>query len=265
MGTQQLQHQSFGDHLRNWRKRRRLSQLDLALDAEMSSRHLSFVETGRAKPSREMVLRLAESLEVPLRERNILLRAAGFAPMFPERNLDDPALQAARGAVDMILRGHEPWPALAVDRHWTLVAMNAAVPPLLQGVADDLLKPPVNVLKLSFDPNGLAPRIVNLAEWRAHVLARLQRQAGATGDAGLARLVDELSAMPAPSCRPAPEPAEAPFVSTLKLATPAGVVSLFTTTTLFGTPGDVTLSELAIEAFYPADDASRRILLAGSG
>ncbi len=260
----QTQH-TFGDHLRDWRKRRRLSQLDLALDAEISARHLSFVETGRAKPSREMVLRLAERLDVPLRERNAMLRAAGFAAIYSQRVLEDPAMQAARSAVDMILKGHEPWPALAVDRHWNLIATNAAVPPLLAGVAEKLLKPPVNVLKLSFDPDGLAPRIVNLAEWRAHVLARLDRQIEVTGDAELAKLVADLRAYPAPAGPPPTLDGEAPVVSTLKLATPAGVVSLFTTTTLFGTPGEVTLSELAIEAFYPADEASRRILLAAGG
>src|SRR6185436_13787809 len=166
----------IGDHLREWRQRRRLSQLDLALEADISARHLSFLETGRAQPSRDMVLHLAERLEVPLRERNLLLVAAGFAPVFPERPLADRALQPARKAVELVLAGHEPYPALAVDRHWTLVAANKAVAPLLAGVDATLLKPPVNVLRLSLHPKGLARRIANLAEWRAHLLARLRRQ-----------------------------------------------------------------------------------------
>jgi transcriptional regulator with XRE-family HTH domain len=145
---------SIGDHLREWRQRRRLSQMDLALDAEISTRHLSFLETGRARPSRDMVLRLAERLEVPLRERNVLLLAAGFAPVFGERRLDDPALAPARAAVDLVLKGHEPYPAVAIDRHWTLVAANAAIPPLLAGVDPGLLEPPVNVLRLSLHPTG---------------------------------------------------------------------------------------------------------------
>src|SRR6476620_11779893 len=151
----------IGDHLREWRQRRRMSQLDLASEAEISTRHLSFLETGRALPSRDMVLHLAEQLEVPLRERNILLVAAGFAPVFAERSLEDPALQAARKAVDLVLAGHEPYPALAVDRHWTLVTANRAVAPLLASIDASLLKPPVNVLRLSLHPNGLAPHIVN--------------------------------------------------------------------------------------------------------
>jgi transcriptional regulator with XRE-family HTH domain len=252
---------AFGDQLRNWRKLRRLSQLDLALDAEISSRHLSFIETGRSRPSREMVIQLAETLHVPLRDRNALLRAAGFAAIYSERSLEDPAMQAAREAIEMILKGHEPWPALAVDRHWNLVSMNAAVAPLLQGVDERLLQPPVNVLKLSFDPQGLAPRILNLVEWRVHVLARLQRQAAATGDESLVALARELRKMAGPHEDAAAFKGEAAVVSTLNFATPAGVLSMFTTTTLFGTPGEVTLSELAIESFYPANEESRRTLL----
>src|SRR5262244_3339088 len=171
-----VQTQPVGSLLRKWRERRRLSQLDLACEAEISTRHLSFLETGRSLPSREMVLRLAEQLEVPLRERNVLLIAAGYAPAFPERPLDDPALQAARKAVDLVLAGHEPYPALAIDRHWTLIASNNAVPPLMAGADPSLLRPPVNVLRLSLHPAGLSPRIVNLPQWRAHLLERLRRQ-----------------------------------------------------------------------------------------
>lgn len=244
----------FGDLLRDWRKRRRLSQLELAMEADVSQRHLSFVESGRAQPSREMVLHLAESLDIPLRERNLLLVSAGYAPVFAERALDDPALAAARGVVQQVLTGHEPHPALAVDRHWTLIAHNRAVAPFLAGADGSLLAPPVNVLRLSLHPGGLAPRIVNLAEWRAHILARLRRQVEVSADAALIRLLDELRAYPAPaSARPVP-PAELESVAVpLRIASPAGVLSFISTTTVFGTPVDITLSELAIEAFFPAD------------
>ena len=187
----------LGDHLRDWRRRRRMSQLDLACEADISARHLSFVETGRSQPSRDMVLHLAERLDVPLRERNVLLVAAGYAPVFSERSLSDPALRAARNAVDLVLKGHEPYPALAVDRHWTLVAANDAVTRLLAGTAPALLQPPVNVLRLSLHPDGLAPRIANLAEWRAHLLARLRRQIDVSADPILVELMNELRSYPA--------------------------------------------------------------------
>jgi transcriptional regulator with XRE-family HTH domain len=185
---------TIGDQLREWRQRRRLSQLDLALEAEISARHLSFVETGRSQPSRDIVLRLAEQLEVPLRERNAMLVAAGFAPVFFERPLGDPALAAAANAVALVLKGHEPYPALAVDRHWAMVKANATVAPLLAGVDAALLRPPVNVLRLSLHPQGLAPRIANLAEWRAHLLARLRRQIDGSADAVLIAQLRELTA-----------------------------------------------------------------------
>src|SRR2546425_6196409 len=167
-----IQTQPVGILLRDWRRRRRLSQLDFACEADISSRHLSFLEPGRSMPSREMVLHLAERLEIPLRERNALLVAAGYAPVFQQRPLGDPALQAARKVINLLLAGHEPYPALAVDRHWTLVASNRTVPLLIAGVEPSLLEPPVNVLRLSLHPGGLAPRIANLAEWRLHLLAR---------------------------------------------------------------------------------------------
>src|SRR6201994_3161716 len=188
-----------GDHLREWRQRRHLSQLDLAGDAEISARHLSFVETGRAAPSREMVLKLAERLEVPLRERNVLLVAAGFAPAFPQRSLDDPALKAARQAIELVLKAHEPNPALAVDRHWNLVSANRMVAPLIEGIPERLLGQPFNVLRLSFHPEGLAPRTVNLAEWCAHLLERLHRQCEATADPELLRLYHDLKGYPIPA------------------------------------------------------------------
>lgn len=253
---------AIGALLREWRQRRRLSQLELALAAEVSTRHLSCLETGRAMPSREMVLRLAERLEVPLRERNRWLAAAGFAPLFAQRPLDDPALQAARAAVEQVLRGHEPCPALAVDRHWNLVSYNRSVHALLQGLPADLLAPPVNVLRLSLHPRGLAPRILNLAAWRHHLLARLRQQVSASGDATLAALLAELQALPAPAGE-APASAEPAVVVPLVLASPHGPLSFISTTTVFGTPVDITLAELALETFFPADaataDALRRL------
>lgn len=253
----------FGDHLRDWRQRRRLSQLDLAGEAEISTRHLSCVETGRSVPSREMVLRLAERLQVPLRERNALLVAAGYAPMYRERALDDPALAAARRAVDLILKSHEPFPALAIDRHWNLLAHNAMVPQLMAGADASLLQPPVNVLRLSLHPLGLAPRIVNLAQWRGHLLQRLQQQIQVSGDANLVALLAELRSYPQPE-EPQPQPqlqGELPGVAMpFQLRTDAGVLSFISTTTVFGTPIEVTLQELALETFFPADAATGEAL-----
>lgn len=251
-----------GELLRDWRQRRRLSQLDLAGEAEVSTRHLSCVETGRALPSREMVLRLAERLDVPLRERNRLLTAAGYAPMFSEYRLDDPALAAARQAIELVLKGHEPCPALVVDRHWTLVSYNRLIPVLLAGVPQELLQPPLNVLRLSLHPQGLAPRIVNLLQWRHHLLSRLQQQVDASGDATLAALAEELAGYPLPPGTDATQlPAHAPAVAMpLQFRTPAGVLSLLSTITVFGTPVDITLAELALETFFPADEASAQIL-----
>jgi transcriptional regulator with XRE-family HTH domain len=246
---------TVGTQLRGWRQRRRLSQLDLAVDADVSTRHLSFVETGRAMPSREMVLRLANRLEVPLRERNSLLTAAGFAPMYAERSLDDPALHAARQAIEQILKAHEPFPALAVDRHWNLVSHNDAAAPLLGlGIAPALLEPPINVLRVSLHPQGLAPRIANLPQWRAHLIERVQHQVSVSADATLGALLAELLAYPAP----APDEADAPLAANaivvpLVLDTPMGRLSLIGTMTVFGTPMEVTLSELALETFFPAD------------
>jgi transcriptional regulator with XRE-family HTH domain len=248
-----------GDLLREWRQRRRLSQLDLALQADISSRHLSFIETGRAAPSRDMVLHLAEQLEVPLRERNALLLAAGFAPVFQERPLQDPELAGARQAVDLVLAGHEPYPALAVDRHWTLLAANRAVAPLQAGVSPALLQHPVNVLRLSLHPEGLAPRIANLQEWRGHLFARLRRQIDVSADPILAELLRELRAYPAGGVAAA-EPSHDSVVVPFRLVTPAGVLSFISTTTVFGTPVDVTLSELALETFFPADAATAAVL-----
>ncbi len=256
-----------GDLLRNWRERRRLSQLALAAEAEVSARHLSFLENGRSRPSREMLLRLAESLEIPWRERNALLVAAGFAPDYPERSLDDAALQAARAAVDLVLAGHKPYPAIAVDRRWTLVATNGITWRLVAGADPGLLKPPVNVLRLSLHPAGLAPRIANYGQWRAHLLRRLRQQIEITADPMLGALQDELTEYPVPGGQET-EPSrrdlyDAGVVVPLRLHTEWGMLALFSTITIFGTPVDITLAELAIEAFFPADpmtaEALRRI------
>ncbi|MBV8916455.1 MAG: helix-turn-helix transcriptional regulator [Acetobacteraceae bacterium] len=246
-----------GALLREWRHRRHRSQLDLALDAEISQRHLSFLESGRSSPSRDMVLRLAETLEVPLRERNALLLAAGFAPVYDERSLDDPAMRAARHVVDAILSAHAPNPALVVDRHWRMVASNSAVEPLLAGVTRPaLLEPPVNVLRLSLDPGGLAPNIANLPEWRAHILGRLRRQVATNADPALRSLLHELLLLGGEPDGRARSVADSGIAVPLELDTAEGRLALLSTTTVFGTPTEVTLSELAVEAFYPADHAT---------
>jgi transcriptional regulator with XRE-family HTH domain len=249
---------AVGALLREWRERRRLSQLSLALDANISTRHLSFVETGRAKPSREMVLNLAEQLEVPLRARNVLLLSAGYAPAYPERKLDDPALAGARRAIDLVLAGHEPWPALVVDRHWHVVAANSAVAPLLAEVSPELKAGPVNVLRLSLHPAGLAPRIANLAQWRAHLLHNLRAQIEATADPVLAALEAEFLAYPVVDPGEAEGDDLGGVAVPLRLRTEGGVLSFISTTTVFGTPRDVTLAELALETLLPADEATAR-------
>ena len=253
---------AVGELLRDWRQRRRMTQLDLACDAEISTRHLSFVETGRAQPSRDMLLHLCELLDVPLRERNALFLAAGYAPMFGERQLDGPELATAREALALVLRGHEPFPAVVVDRHWNLVLGNRAAHHFIAGVPPHLLTPRANVLRLSLHPEALAPRIVNLGEWRGHLLARLRAQVAASGDPVLAALLHELAAYP-PLPGETREPPSTPrpdVVVLLRFRTPLGELALFSTITVFGTPVDVTLSELALEAFYPADEASAAIL-----
>jgi transcriptional regulator with XRE-family HTH domain len=249
----------IGEHLRAWRQRRRLSQLDLATEAEISTRHLSFLETGRAAPSRGMVLRLAERLDLPLREQNALLLAAGFAPAFGERPLDDAALRPAREAIDALLAAHEPYPALTIDRHWHLVSANRGIAPLLAGVAAALLRPPVNVLRLSLHPDGLAPRIANLGEWRAHLLGRLRREADRALDPVLFDLHRELSALPMLGHGRVPAEPN-PVAIPLRLRTEAGLLSLLSATMVFGTPTDVTVAELAIETFLPADAATAEAL-----
>lgn len=254
---------SVGPLLRSWRQRRHLSQLDLGTLAGVTTRHLSFVETGRSRPSREMVLHLAEALDVPLRERNHLLVAAGFAPTFRESRLDDPSFAAVRTALDQVLAGHEPYPAIVVDRQWQLVASNLAALVLVEDVAPALLEPPVNVLRLSLHPDGLAPRIGNLADWADHVLGQLRRQALITGDEDVAALEQELRdlvrAQGVDDSRASGEhPGEVAIP--MRLASAKGPLALITTIATFGTALDVTLAELALEAFLPADAATAAIL-----
>ena len=260
---------SYGSLLATWRRRRRMSQLALSAEAGVSQRHVSFLESGRSAWSRDMVLLLARALDVPLRDRNGLLLAAGLAPILPERDLRHPDLAAASRAVDALLEAHMPNPALAVDRGWRLVRANGAVAPLLEGVAPALLAGAPNVLRLSLHPDGRAPRIRNLRDWRAHVFHRLARQIDATADPALADLLAELRAYPVPGAAHPPTPASrlmAGYAFTLDLSLADGTrLSLLTTTTVFGTATDIALSELAIETFLPADrsTAARLAALAG--
>jgi transcriptional regulator with XRE-family HTH domain len=247
-----------GELLREWRQRRRLSQLDFSLQAGISSRHLSFVETGRSTPSRDMVLHLAEELRLPLRERNRLLLAAGYAPVFSEGRLGSPELAAVTEAVRQVLAGHEPYPAAVVDRWWNLVDANSGLALLTGGVAPELLEPPVNVLRASLHPDGLAPRILNLGQWRGHLLSRLRQQVELTGDPELARLLAELEEYPGgdpAAAEPAPS-----LVVPLRVRHGDAELSFVSTVTTFGTPLDVTVAELVIESFFPADDATAAAL-----
>jgi transcriptional regulator with XRE-family HTH domain len=267
MPSTQPPQRPVGELLRQWRERRRLSQLDLALLADTSTRHLSFVETGRSRPSRGMLLRLAERLEVPLRERNHLLLAGGYAPAFGQAPLDAPEMAGVRAALRQVLAGHEPYPAVVVDRAWDLVDANAAALALVGGADPALLAPPANVLRLSLHPGGMAPRIANLGEWRAHLLGRLRRQIDLTADPGLAELHEELRAYPCDQPEPDVElPGPGDVVVPLRFRHGDRELSLLSILASFGTPLDVTVAELSIESFYPADaatSAALRDLLAG--
>ena len=255
-----------GELLREWRERRRRSQLDLALDADVSTRHLSFVETGRSTPSREMVLRLAEQLELPLRERNRLLLAAGYAPVYSESALDAGELAAVRAALRQVLTGHEPYPAIVVDRAWNLVDANRSVGLFTAGLPPELLAPPTNVLRASLHPEGLAARIVNFGEWRAHLLGRLRRQVAITADPALAALHDELRAYPCNQSEPEVElPGPGDVVVPLRIRHGDGELAFFSMVAAFGTPLDITVSELAIESFFPANTETAAALRALAG
>lgn len=252
-------HEGVGQQLREWRERRRRTQLDLALDAGISARHLSFVETGRSKPGRQMLLRVLRQLDVPFREQNRLLLEAGHAPAFPERALDDADLAPVRAALDLALKGHEPYPAVAFDRHWNMVAANSVMTKLASYVDIDpaLLSPPVNILRVGLHPRGMAPAISNLSDWRAHFLGRLRRQVAATGDFALGALLDEVSAYPGGDSDR--DPGE--ILGPLRVHAPGGgefsFLGMFAT---FDTPFEVTASELAMELMFPADDATREAL-----
>jgi transcriptional regulator with XRE-family HTH domain len=243
-----------GQLLRQWRQSRRLSQLELALQAEISTRHLSFVETGRSTPSREMVIRLAEQLDVPLRERNHLLMAAGYAPVYTENAMESPALSVLRTAVHQVLIGHEPYPAVALDRGWNAIDANASIAVLAEGVAPELLAPPMNVLRASLHPNGMAPRIVNLDEWCQHLFRRLHRQVAMTGDEELAALYEEVRAYCPRAADPVPgTPAGGDIAVPLRLRHGGRELAFISTVTTFGTPLDVTVAEMTIESFLPAN------------
>src|SRR5215471_11906103 len=246
-----------GELLRDWRQRRRLSQLDLAIAANVSSRHLSFVETGRAKPSSEMILHLAEHLDVPLRDRNTLLLAGGYAPAFPEHALSAPELAAVQQALQRVLAGHEPYPAVVVNRWWELVTANRGIEMFIRDVKPELLEPPANVLRLSLHPDGMAPRIANLPEWRAHLLTRLHRQAAAAGDARLAALHQEIRGYPGGESAP---PQATDVAVPLRYRHGGRELSFFSMTAVIGAPMDITVGELALESFYPADEATARAL-----
>lgn len=259
-----------GSLLRQWRERRRVTQLDLALDAGISARHLSFVETGRSKPGREMLLRVFEQLKVPFREQNRLLLAAGHAPAYPERSLEDPDLAPVRDALDVILSGHEPYPAVAVDRVWNMVAANSAMLALAEGVEIDpeLLEPPINVIRLGLHPRGLGALFANLGDWHAHWLKRLERQLAATGDEQLASLIDEVAGypVPEPGHDGAPEPAAGEMLGPVRVRTPdGGELAFFGMFASFDTPFEVTTSELAIELLFPADRATAERLRGRAG
>ena len=265
MGTVSPQ-PSIGPLLRPWRERRRLTQLGLALDAGISTRHLSFVETGRSRPGREMLLRILEQLQVPFREQNRLLLASGHAPAFPERSLEDPELLPVREALDEILTGHEPYPAVVVDRAWNFVAANSAMRGLIGQVAVDpaLLEPPVNTLRVSFHPRGLAPLIVNLGRWRTHFCQRLERQVAVTGDPDLAALLEEIAGYPIPGDEPAPDPEAREMLGPVRFRAPGGgELSFFGMFATFDTPFEVTTSELAMELLFPADQATAEALAHG--
>jgi transcriptional regulator with XRE-family HTH domain len=239
-----------GQLLRDWRERRRLSQLDLSIRAEISTRHLSFVETGRSRPTPEMILKLTEHLDVPLRERNQLLLAGGYAPAYPQHGLDAPELASVREALRLVLSGHEPYPALVINRWWELLDANAAVVVITAGCAPRLLEPPVNVLRLSLHPDGMAPRIANLAQWRGHLLEQLRRRAEQTGDVRLRELHAELLAYPGGLDTSVPSDN---VVVPLRLRHETGELSFFSIAAQVETAADVTVDELVIESFYPAD------------
>jgi transcriptional regulator with XRE-family HTH domain len=260
MAIQTLQ-RPVGEMLREWRESRRLSQLEFSLQAQVSSRHLSFVETGRSHPSREMLLHLTEQLEVPLRERNHLLLAAGYAPAYAETPLDSARLETVRAAIRQVLAGHEPYPAIVVDRTWNLVDANASVALFIEGVAQEALTPRMNCMRLSLHPQGLAPRIVNLGEWRAHLLGRLRRHVAHTADPAIIALYDEMERYPCDQPEPEVElPGPGDIFAPLRIRHEGRELSFFSTVATFGAALDITVAELSIESFYPADAETADVL-----
>lgn len=242
---------SIGERLRVWRERRHVSQLTLALQSNVSSRHLSFVETGRSHAGRDLILRLANELDIPLRERNALLIAAGFAPVFAATAFDDAAFDSIRSIVDITLERHKPFPAYLIDRHWNVLRSNFAIPALYEGVSAELMRSPLNVVRLILHPDGMAPRVLNYSVWRSHFIALLRRQIDMTSDLRLEDLLREVLAYPAGKSALAPE-VDGPAVP-LIVQTRLGRLSLIGATTVFGSPADVTLEEVALEVLHPAD------------
>ena len=262
MQTVKQAQRPVGELLREWREQRRLSQFRLAALAEISTRHLSFIENGRSKPSREMVQLLAEHLELPLRERNQLLLAAGFAPVYSQTSMDASEMSPIRGALRQLLNSHEPYPAVVIDRDWNLVDANGSLSVFTDLAAPELLEPPINVMRLALHPKGMAPRIVNLTEWRTHLLTRLRRRVALTGDARLTELYDELSVYPCDLFDTVDDPRPATdIVVPLRLRLDDGELQFFCTVATFGTPTDITVAELAIESFSPADERTAQALL----
>ena len=258
-----------GPLLRAWREQRRVSQLELASRADSSSRHISFIETGRSRPSEEMVLRLAEHLDVPVRERNALLLAAGYAPRYPETPLDDPALDALREGMERLIQGYEPYPAFVVDAMYNVVAANRGILMLLDGIPDSLLAPPLNAMRLTLHPQGLAPRIRNLREWRGHLLDQMERQIALYRSQPLRALYEEVAAYPVPETIPGAaaegaggQPAEpvANFALPMQIEHEGRTLSFISSISTFNTPMDVTVAELAIETLLPADPATVKYL-----
>ncbi|MEU0117683.1 helix-turn-helix transcriptional regulator [Streptomyces bobili] len=247
-----------GPLLRAWRERRRVSQLELALRADSSARHISFVETGRSRPSEELLLRLAEHLDVPVRERNTLLVAAGYAPRYRETPLDDPALDALRSGMERLIQGYEPYPALVVDATYNVLAANRGITMLMDGLPESLLAPPLNAMRLTLHPEGLAPRIRNLPEWRGHLLAQMERQIALHRSAPLRALYEEVCAYPVTESAPGTEPAEpvAYFALPMLIEHEGRTLSFISSISTFNTPMDVTVAELAIETLLPADPAT---------
>ncbi|MDX3577091.1 helix-turn-helix transcriptional regulator [Streptomyces sp. FL07-04A] len=258
-----------GPLLRAWRERRRMSQLELALRADSSARHVSFVETGRSRPSEDMVLRLAEQLDVPVRERNALLLAAGYAPRYPQTPLDDPALDALRSGLERLLQGYEPYPALVMDARYDVVAANRGITMLLEGVPRSLLEPPLNAMRLTLHPQGLAPRIRNLREWRGHLLAQMERQIALYRSNPLRELYEEVAAYPVVAgtgtvtdtgAVGGPGEVVPYFALPMRIEHSGRILSFISTVATFNTPMDVTVAELAVETFLPADPATAKYL-----